>query len=158
VASELKFKVGDQVRMTREYDFGDSLYREGDVVKVLEIDYTDELFPYLIGVDGVPAHWMVPSDLEPIPVTDAPDLLAGALMYLDGVKDLLAQKNAAYGNSAGNPVRIFSRADDVEQLRVRIDDKLSRVARGGPDATTEELINDLIGYLALLGAKLRGAK
>jgi len=46
------------------------------------------------------------------------------------VERLLLAKNAAYGNSALQPVRIFSKADAVEQLRVRIDDKLSRLARG----------------------------
>jgi len=35
-----------------------------------------------------------------------------------------------YGNLALAPLRIFSRADPVEQLNVRIDDKLSRIARG----------------------------
>ena len=35
-----------------------------------------------------------------------------------------------YGNLALYPVRIFSRADPVEQLNVRIDDKLSRITRG----------------------------
>ena len=44
---------------------------------------------------------------------------------------MLLAKNEAYGNSAIDPLRIFSRADPVEQIRVRIDDKLSRLARGG---------------------------
>lgn len=39
---------------------------------------------------------------------------------------MLLAKNAAYGNSALEPVRIFSKADPTEQIRVRIDDKLSR--------------------------------
>lgn len=64
------------------------------------------------------------------------------------VADLLAAKNAAYGNSALAPVRIFSRADPIEQLRVRIDDKLSRLARG--DAAGEDVEWDLLGYLVLL--------
>ena len=64
------------------------------------------------------------------------------------VADLLAGKNAAYGNSALDPVRIFSRADPIEQLKVRIDDKLSRLARG--DAAGEDVEWDLLGYLILL--------
>jgi len=64
------------------------------------------------------------------------------------VERLLLAKNAAYGNSALQPVRIFSKADAVEQLRVRIDDKLSRLARG--QAAGEDVTLDLIGYLVLL--------
>ena len=69
----------------------------------------------------------------------------------DSIKQLLMDKNAKYGNSALNPVRVFSKADNVEQLLVRIDDKLSRIARGaGMEATDEDTLNDLIGYLILL--------
>jgi hypothetical protein len=69
----------------------------------------------------------------------------------DSIKQLLLDKNAKYGNSALNPVRVFSKADNVEQLLVRIDDKLSRIARGaGMEGTDEDTLNDLIGYLILL--------
>ena len=69
----------------------------------------------------------------------------------DSIKKLLIDKNAKYGNSALNPVRVFSKADNQEQLLVRIDDKLSRIARGaGMEATDEDTLNDLIGYLILL--------
>lgn len=57
-------------------------------------------------------------------------------------------KNAAYGDSALDPIRMFSSCDAGEQLRVRIDDKLSRLARGS--AAGEDVILDLIGYLILL--------
>lgn len=62
--------------------------------------------------------------------------------------DMLVQKNLAYGNSALEPVRIFSKADPTEQLKVRIDDKLSRLARGS-DAG-EDVTLDLLGYIVLL--------
>ncbi len=64
------------------------------------------------------------------------------------IEALLLEKNEAYGDSALNPVRVFSKADAVEQLRVRIDDKLSRLMRGNPAG--EDVILDLIGYLVLL--------
>lgn len=64
------------------------------------------------------------------------------------VEKMLVSKNEAYGNSALDPVRIFSSADPSEQIRVRIDDKLSRLARGS-DAG-EDVIKDLMGYLVLL--------
>lgn len=66
----------------------------------------------------------------------------------DALRELLVAKSRAYGSSWRDPVRIFSRADPVEQLRVRIDDKLSRLARG--DAAGEDVELDLIGYLILL--------
>lgn len=63
--------------------------------------------------------------------------------------DMLISKNRAYGNSALDPVRIFSSSDNVEQLKVRIDDKLSRFARG-TEFPGDNDIDDLLGYLVLL--------
>jgi hypothetical protein len=68
----------------------------------------------------------------------------------DSIKKLLIDKNAKYGNSALNPVRVFSKADNQEQLLVRIDDKLSRIKTTGMEAPDEDTLNDLIGYLILL--------
>jgi len=62
--------------------------------------------------------------------------------------EMLKAKNRQYGNSFADPVRIFSRVSPEEGLRIRIDDKLSRIARG-QDAG-EDTILDLIGYLVLL--------
>lgn len=74
------------------------------------------------------------------------------------IKDMLMQKNLAYGDSALEPVRIFSKADPIEQILVRIDDKLSRFARG-KEYPGDNDIDDLIGYLVLLKiAKERNAK
>lgn len=66
------------------------------------------------------------------------------------VREHVLAKNDAYGDSALNPVRVFSRAGATEGLRVRIDDKLSRLARGDEDAFGERPVLDLIGYLVLL--------
>lgn len=65
------------------------------------------------------------------------------------IREMLIEKNKAYGNSALNPVRVFSKATPEEQLLVRIDDKLSRLQRGSEYAG-EDTITDLIGYLILL--------
>ena len=64
------------------------------------------------------------------------------------IRDLLLSKNSQYGNSALEPVRFFSRAGTVEQLLVRIDDKLARLQHGGEDNEDAEL--DLLGYFVLL--------
>lgn len=61
----------------------------------------------------------------------------------DEVKQVVIGKNRAYGNSALDPLRIFSKVDTIEQLNVRIDDKLSRVARGSEYAGAEGRQDDL---------------
>jgi hypothetical protein len=65
------------------------------------------------------------------------------------IKEMLVAKNRAYGDSALDPVRIFSKSDAIEQIYVRIDDKLSRVERGH-EYPGDDTIFDLIGYLVLL--------
>lgn len=65
-----------------------------------------------------------------------------------GVAKFLLEKNKAYGDSALSPMRVFSSADPAEQIRVRMDDKLSRLARGSLAGEDAEL--DLLGYLILL--------
>lgn len=72
-------------------------------------------------------------------------------LICDQVNELLLEKNKKYGDSALNPTRIFSKADPVEQILVRIDDKLNRIKQGaGLLANDEDVIMDLIGYLVLL--------
>ena len=69
----------------------------------------------------------------------------------DDIKELLICKNRKYGNSALKPCRVFSKSSPVEQLLVRIDDKLNRIMQGaGLLAEDEDVVNDLIGYLILL--------
>ena len=60
----------------------------------------------------------------------------------------LIEKNRKYGDSALNPVRVFAKSDKLEQLRVRIDDKLNRIMNQQINED-EDVINDLIGYLVL---------
>lgn len=72
---------------------------------------------------------------------------------LGNIEEMLVQKNAEYGNSALQPCRVFSKAGELEQIYVRIDDKLSRISRqreGGICSISEDTITDLIGYLVLL--------
>lgn len=76
----------------------------------------------------------------------------------NAIKAMLLDKNARYGDSAMSPRRIFSRADHLEQLKVRIDDKLSRIATMGPDSEDEDTTGDLIGYLVLLRIARRRAR
>jgi len=66
------------------------------------------------------------------------------------ITDMLIQKNKAYGQTAQNPINIFSKLDSQEALKARIDDKLSRIKNGGITPDTEDTLFDLIGYLYLL--------
>lgn len=68
---------------------------------------------------------------------------------LDGVADTVASKNLAYGDSALNPIRVFSKSDRMEQLFVRLDDKLSRVQKGH-EYPGDDTIRDIIGYCTLI--------
>ncbi len=74
----------------------------------------------------------------------------------DRIKATLVEKHLQYGQSATEPVRLFSSADPEEQLLVRIDDKLSRIAKGDGSGD-EDAIFDLIGYLVLLRVVRNGA-
>lgn len=67
----------------------------------------------------------------------------------DNIANMLISKNEKYGNSALEPKRIFSKASSVEQILVRIDDKLSRIANQS-ELEDEDVYMDLIGYLILL--------
>ena len=66
----------------------------------------------------------------------------------DEIKELLLSKNRKYGDSALNPVRVFSKASPIEQIKVRLDDKLSRL-RNQQDDEDEDVLTDLIGYIVL---------
>lgn len=77
------------------------------------------------------------------------DSQAAIIEDCDAIKELLLEKNRKYGDSALNPSRIFSRADAVEQIKVRIDDKLTRF-QNRQDDEDEDIVQDLIGYLHLL--------
>lgn len=76
-------------------------------------------------------------------------------VVLDEIRDMLVEKNRRYGNSALEPVRVFSKADPLEQLKVRMDDKLSRIRSAQAD-DDEDVINDLLGYLLIYKVAQRG--
>ena len=78
------------------------------------------------------------------------DTQADITRVCDKVKNLLLEKNKKYGDSALEPVRVFSQDHQIAQLKVRIDDKLSRIRTSGPMASDEDTLLDLMGYLVLL--------
>jgi hypothetical protein len=70
--------------------------------------------------------------------------------YLLEIRELLITKNLKYGNSALEPLGVFSKLSAKEGLLVRIDDKLKRIKNGSLEKDDEDVINDLVGYLVLL--------
>lgn len=90
-------------------------------------------------------HWI--NDLQLI-ATEAP---SGTKIIEECLEtaEMLIKKNISYGNSALNPIRIFSKADSKEQIRVRIDDKLNRIQNDQAFPGDND-IDDLVGYLILL--------
>lgn len=90
-------------------------------------------------------HWV--NDLQLI-ATDAPSGIPIINQCLE-IAEMLIKKNISYGNSALNPIRIFSKADSKEQIKVRIDDKLNRV-KNDQTFLGDNDIDDMIGYLILL--------
>lgn len=62
---------------------------------------------------------------------------------------LLLKKNAAYGDAALQPLEVFATGLPTSvRLGVRMDDKISRMARGSADGEDPQM--DLAGYLMLL--------
>jgi hypothetical protein len=74
------------------------------------------------------------------------------------VINMLVHKNAAYGDSALNPIAVFGHSDPIVSLGARIDDKLSRIRNRGVTDETEDTISDLIGYLILYKLALQSKK
>ena len=69
---------------------------------------------------------------------------------LSEITEMLVAKNQKYGNSAIEPLCIFSDLSPEEGQKVRIDDKLKRIKNGSLQKDDEDVINDLIGYLVIL--------
>jgi hypothetical protein len=73
----------------------------------------------------------------------------------ESMKNLLLEKNRAYGDSATNPSNVFSSGSAIDSLCARIDDKLMRIQNKGINDKTEDTVSDLIGYLILLKVAMR---
>lgn len=67
----------------------------------------------------------------------------------ESLTETLLAKNAAYGDSATNPIRTFSKIESsTAGILVRIDDKLSRIKNS--ETLRQNDVCDLMGYLVLL--------
>jgi len=165
-------RMGDRVtvqlqeKQVGEYDFSTDMFENKTVAETVAADLNaqapagipspslDELAEQQ-GINPV----RTPADIPTLEI-DEPDMPPAQEMIQRECRDIeavLLDKNKAYGNSALDPVRIFSTADPIEQIRVRIDDKLSRIKRG--QALGEDVTRDLVGYLILLrvAEKMKGS-
>lgn len=102
------------------------------------------------------------SQLKPEkPFVPAPETERQIREVCKEIEEMLISKNRSYGDSALNPLRIFSKADALTGLQVRMDDKLSRMMQGKTDFDHEDTEWDLLGYLILIRVarkRLNGAK
>lgn len=69
-------------------------------------------------------------------------------LVCDNMKELLLEKNIRYGDSALNPMKIFSKFDSTDSICIRLDDKLKRIANSKNLRKND--VADMIGYLVLL--------
>ena len=70
--------------------------------------------------------------------------------HCKALEELLLYKNQKYGDAALEPLNVFSKANAVAGIKVRIDDKLKRIQNAGLCDATEDTLQDLAGYLILL--------
>ena len=66
----------------------------------------------------------------------------------DNMREFLLEKNRRYGDSALNPLNVFSKLDAEEGMRVRLDDKLKRI-KNSKDLRKND-IADFVGYGLLM--------
>ncbi len=83
------------------------------------------------------------------PACEGPDYGAAIARVCNELRDFLLEKNASYGNSAFEPINIFSQLPPLEGILLRIDDKLKRI-RNGRSYPGDNDVKDLTGYLVLL--------
>lgn len=73
---------------------------------------------------------------------------ADLTLVIDQLENMLIMKNRKYGDAALNPQQTFATCDSIELIRVRMDDKLSRI-RNRQNDDDEDPYKDLLGYLIL---------
>lgn len=113
----------------------------GEPHVVLRFSGTEEL--------GVSEHIVHPANLELVEKADT-DSSYEIRRECEQLAEFLVGKNEAYGDSILDPLRIFSKNSDPRvALLARIDDKLSRLARG-KDYPGDDDVRDLTGYLVML--------
>ncbi len=68
----------------------------------------------------------------------------------DNMKEFLKEKNKRYGDAAVSPLKIFSKSDSANSIKIRLDDKLNRIKNSNQLRKND--VSDVMGYLILLMA------
>lgn len=156
---------GDRIRL-----LGDAY--EGGVNEVVTVRVRDEYHSLAVVVAGGEEYLIYRDVAEDLPagkwefvdeISSEGRATAIGLSFEGKVDEVLADvkakliaKNNQYGNSALEPIRAFSKLNPVEQLLIRIDDKISRLQKG--DGTGDEDAEaDTLGYLILLAIARKDA-
>ncbi len=66
----------------------------------------------------------------------------------ESLKRFLLEKNKRYGNSALEPINVFSKLSSEEGIKLRLDDKIKRI-KNSTELRKNDVI-DLTGYLILM--------
>lgn len=72
------------------------------------------------------------------------------IRIMDATKNLLLHKNEKYGDSALNPLGVFTDGDARVNLGARMEDKLMRLKEVGMTAESIDTLYDLQGYITLM--------
>jgi hypothetical protein len=75
------------------------------------------------------------------------DTQKNIIKVCDALKEFLLEKNRRYGDSALHPLKVFSKLDAENGIRIRLDDKLKRI-QNSEELRKNDCI-DIQGYLVL---------
>jgi len=141
--------------MSRMYDNEQRALYVGDKVRQIgggQVHIVEDMRVYVEGrAQGIEPWNLVHADAGPKTPIKGLTLTTtqGAITEVcNELLEFLLDKNRKYGDSAINPIRIFSKANSVEQINVRIDDKINRM-RNQQEDEDEDVTKDLAGYLIL---------
>jgi hypothetical protein len=87
-------------------------------------------------------------DFEPTKIPETHDTLVKIEAVFNSIKSLVMAKNLRYGNSALDPLNIFSKLPAENSICIRIDDKLNRIKNAKELRKND--VADIMGYLCLL--------
>lgn len=130
------YSIGNSITEITTEEFIEMIKKEGYIV-----DYRESINKYYLVTNGYKSEIIGTSTNNP-PINEYKNIFDKTLSNL---ADLLKYKNEKYGNSALEPLEIFSNKCKVG---TRLDDKLARVKNSNELKKND--IADLIGYLTLI--------
>ena len=110
---------------------------------------------------GTRYHPCAHGEYTPVQLMRNKDTSHKIIDVFDEVKRMVVEKNQAYGDSIFKPSRVFYKgsAEPGDLIRIRMDDKISRLIQGDKDiGSDEDVIKDLMGYCAILLVTMREDK